>query len=101
MNNASRNTENKHLHEYTFPVLLCKYLYVKLLSRMATQMAQMIKNPPAVRETPRFDPWVRKIPGRRHGNPLHYSCLENSIPGRIQSVGSGGVGHEGSNLAHT
>ena len=52
------------------------------------------KEPPAVRETPRFDPWVRKIPGRRRVNPLHYSCLENSIPGGIQSVGSGGVGHE-------
>ena len=24
-----------------------------------------------------FHPWVRKIPGDRHGNPLHYSCLEN------------------------
>ena len=27
----------------------------------------------------RFDPWVRKIPWRRHGNPLHYSCLENPM----------------------
>ena len=25
----------------------------------------------------RFNPWVRKIPWRRHGNPLQYSCLEN------------------------
>ena len=24
-----------------------------------------------------FDPWVGKIPWRRHGNPLQYSCLEN------------------------
>ena len=24
-----------------------------------------------------FDPWVRKIPGGRDGNPLQYSCLEN------------------------
>ena len=24
-----------------------------------------------------FDPWVRKIPWRRAGNPLQYSCLEN------------------------
>ena len=27
---------------------------------------------------PGFDPWVRKIPGERNGNPLQYSCLENS-----------------------
>ena len=26
----------------------------------------------------RFDPWVRKIPGGGHGNPLQYSCLENA-----------------------
>ena len=26
---------------------------------------------------PGFDPWVRKIPGGGHGNPLQYSCLEN------------------------
>ena len=24
-----------------------------------------------------FNPWVRKLPWRRHGNPLQYSCLEN------------------------
>ena len=26
---------------------------------------------------PGFDPWVGKIPGGGHGNPLQYSCLEN------------------------
>ena len=26
-----------------------------------------------------FDPWVRKIPWRRNGNPLHYFCLKNSM----------------------
>ena len=25
-----------------------------------------------------FDSWVGKIPGEGHGNPLQYSCLENS-----------------------
>ena len=30
---------------------------------------------------PRFDPWVRKIPGEGNGNPLQYSCLENSMDG--------------------
>ena len=24
-----------------------------------------------------FDPWVRKIPWRKHGNPLQYSYLDN------------------------
>ena len=27
----------------------------------------------------RFDPWVRKIPGGEHGNPLQYSCLKNPM----------------------
>ena len=29
-----------------------------------------------------FNPWVRKIPGGEHGNPLQYSCLENPMDGR-------------------
>ena len=26
-----------------------------------------------------FDPWVRKIPWRKNGNPFQYSCLENPM----------------------
>ena len=26
-----------------------------------------------------MDPWVKKIPWRGKGNPLQYSCLENSM----------------------
>ena len=26
-----------------------------------------------------LDPWVGKIPWRRHGNPLQYSCLKDSM----------------------
>ena len=26
-----------------------------------------------------FDPWVGKTPGEGNGNPLQYSCLENSM----------------------
>ena len=29
--------------------------------------------------THRFDPWVGKIPRRRNGYPLQYSCLENPM----------------------
>ena len=28
---------------------------------------------------PGFDPWVRKFPGERNGNPLQYYCLENPM----------------------
>ena len=37
----------------------------------ASPVAQVVKNEPAMWET-----WVRKIPWRREGNPLQYSCLE-------------------------
>ena len=26
-----------------------------------------------------FNPWIGKIPGGGHGNPLQYSCLENPM----------------------
>ena len=42
-----------------------------------------------------FNPWVGKIPGGGHGNPLQYSWkiswTEES--GRLQSIGSHRVGH--------
>ena len=51
----------------------------------------------------RFDPWVGKIPWRRHGSPLQYSCLKlwTEEPGGLQSIGSHRVGHYWSNLACT
>ena len=30
---------------------------------------------------PGFDPWIGKIPVEGNGNPLQYSCLENSMDG--------------------
>ena len=48
-------------------------------TRLGTsQVAQWVKNLPAVQEM-HFDPWVRKIPWRRDGNPLQYSCLKNPM----------------------
>ena len=51
-----------------------------LLITWASLVAQRIKHLPAVQKTG-FDPWVRKIPGDANGNPLQYSCLENSTDG--------------------
>ena len=42
-------------------------------------------------------PWVGRSPGRETGNPLQYSCLENSIDRgtrRATSTGSQRVGHD-------
>ena len=39
-------------------------------------------------------PGSGRSPGRRNGNPLQYSCLENSMePNGLQSMGSQRVGH--------
>ena len=35
----------------------------------ASQVAQWVKNPPAMQEMHEFDPWVGKIPGRREWQP--------------------------------
>ena len=43
-------------------------------------MAQMVKHLPAMWET-QVQFLVGKIPWRRNGSPLQYSCLENSMDG--------------------
>ena len=44
----------------------------------ASQVAPVVKNPAAnVGVTGSIPGWGRS-PGERHGNPLQYSCLENS-----------------------
>ena len=45
----------------------------------ASLVAQMVKNLPAMRERPGFDPWVRKTSGERNSYPLEQSGLENSM----------------------
>ena len=66
--------------------LLCgldNVVHVKHFTHCSQQIgaflvAQMVKNPPAMQKT-----WVKSLskkdsPGERSGNPLQYSCLENS-----------------------
>ena len=54
---------------------------IDILTDGASQVAPVVQKLPAnagdVRY--RFDPWVEKYPGGGHGNPLQYSCLENSM----------------------
>ena len=45
----------------------------------ASHVAQMVKNPPANAEDPSSIPGSGRSPGRGHGNPLQYSCLENPM----------------------
>ena len=63
----------------------------------ASLVAQMVKNPPALWET-----WVQflglgKSPGGGHGNPLHYSCLQNPH-GQRSLMGYSLWGHKESDM---
>ena len=47
----------------------------------APQVVLVVKNLPANSGRSKrggFDLWVQRSPGEEHGNPLQYSCLENS-----------------------
>ena len=49
-------------------------------------------------------PGLGRSPGRGHGKPLQYSCLENPMdrkPGRLQPTGLYGVRHDGANESST
>ena len=46
---------------------------------MGSLMAQMVKNPPANAGDPGSIHGSERSPGGRNGNPLQYSCLENSM----------------------
>ena len=45
----------------------------------ASLMDQMVKNLPAMWETMGSIPGLGRSPGEGNGNPLQYSCLENSM----------------------
>ena len=67
-----------------------------------SHVVPMVKNPPANAGRHRVSPWVRKIAWRKAWQPLQYSGLENPMDrgdGRLQSMGSHGVGYNWSNLA--
>ena len=68
----------------------------------ASHVALVIKNAPAkvgdVRDLGSI-PGLGRSPGRGHGNPLQYSCLEN--PMDRGATGYGPQGHKGSDMTET
>ena len=50
----------------------------KFLKKLASLVAQVVKNLPAMQETQSLIPELGRSPGEGNGNPLQYSCLENS-----------------------
>ena len=51
----------------------------------------MVKNPPASAGDAGSIPGPGRSPGGRHGNPLHYACLENSMDGGAQQTTVHGI----------
>ena len=49
------------------------------LTLWASQVAQVVKNPPVDAEDVGLIPGSGRSPGEGNGNPLQYSCLENSM----------------------
>ena len=70
-------------------------------SHWASQVALVVKNPPASAEDKRDAgsvPELGTFPGEGNGNPLQYSYLENPIDREVWSIGSQRVGYNWSNL---
>ena len=61
-------------------------------------MALVVKNLPAKEENSRDAgsiPWLARSPGVENGNPLQYSCLENSMDRRAWWVTIHGIAKTG------
>ena len=54
-------------------------MFCSVYTYIASLVAQMVKNLPAMQETQGLVPGLGGYPGEGNGNPLQYSCLENSM----------------------
>ena len=48
----------------------------------------------------RFDPWSERYPGKGHGNPHQYSCLENPMGRGAQQTTVHGVAKSWTQLSN-
>ena len=83
MSSSLKTNKNVFLGAFQIQVFRSTYnccfgLLIWTYHSTSTLVAQMVKNLLQCRRL-RFDPWVRKFPGEGDGNPLQYSCLENSM----------------------
>ena len=100
------NLLGEDARDCSWTLLLILYDTVKHLPstsvwRWASQVMLVVKNPPANAEDTTDAgsiPGSGRSPEEGNGNPLQYSCLENSIDRGLQSMGLQRVGHD---WAHT
>ena len=86
MHNAARNTENKGLREYTFPVLLCIYRQVKLLSHTAA-LGSPGGSDGKESACNADDPWVPSL-GQEETWEEAWRATPLSLPGELHGQGS-------------
>ena len=89
-----------HVNAWQKPLHYCKVISLQLIKINEQQQKKDSTCQCRRHKRHRLDPWVRKIPWGRQGNPYQYSCLENPVDRgarRQQSIGSQRVW---SNLAY-
>ena len=69
----SQSTSKEYMYTY-----MCVCMCVCVCMYVASLVAQMVKNLPAMQETPGSIPQSGRCPAEGNGNLLQYSCLENS-----------------------
>ena len=70
---------DKWLHKWTTVKMRGRCLPVGWMDGRASLVAQLVENMPMMRETLDSIPGLGRSPGEGNGNPLQYSCLENSM----------------------
>ena len=97
-----------HYRQTTFSIVLIwfdqywfdhKSLICDLLNNWASQVVLMVKNPPANAGDSGLIAESGRSPGGGHGNPLQYSCLENSMDRGAWLAAVHGVTRVGNNWA--
>ena len=68
-------------------------IYIRAIKGKGSPGGSVVKNHPALQDVRDTSSILEsgRFPGRRHGNPLQHSCLENPMDkgaGRLQSIGS-------------
>ena len=75
------------------------FLIMRIVGR-ASLVAQTVKNLPATQETRVIIPGSGRSPGGGHGNPLQYSCLENSMDWGIWQATARGIAKSPTRLSN-
>ena len=61
---------------------MCVYIYIYIVAFRASQVALVVKNPPATAGDLRDEgliPGLERSTGSEHDNPLQYCCLKNPM----------------------